>query len=398
MLHIANIIRDQKFIDGQIAYHDLTSDKCQHDYFIVSWEKNIVFKYMKKSERVRIVTPDELIDILEKYTYDALFIHNFLYMPLHYMWKIPASIKVFWFAWGYDIYNTPKDHPYISIPLLHNKSQALLEELRRTQNKVSDFTKFKREIKAYIKKIVQYKRQDHNDEPSVYKKAVTRVDYFSGVFPLEYNLLKEHPEFHAKRVVYEYTNPADWENIDTEIPEIGHNVLIGNSADINNNHLDVLDYLKGVNFSGKKVIVPLSYGGSKHYANTIAQAYDHFFGNVCISLLDYMPREDYFKLLSSVGVGIFFHERQQATCNIEELLRHGVKLFLSETSINYKHYKSVGYHIYSLQHDFNQHTLETPLTDEQKLHNAKLWLKTSNKEYRLKYLYDIYDLLNNQKQ
>lgn len=114
--------------------------------------KEHCFQVYEKSERVRIVTPDELIDILEKHTYDALFIHNFLYMPLHYMWKIPASIKVFWFAWGYDIYNTPKDHPYISIPLLHNKSQALLEELRRTQNKVSDFTKFKREIKAYIKK------------------------------------------------------------------------------------------------------------------------------------------------------------------------------------------------------------------------------------------------------
>ena len=106
-----------------------------------------------------------------------------------------------------------------------------------------------------------------------------------------------------------------------------------------------------------------------------------------------MSREDYLELLSSVGVGIFFHERQQATCNIEELLRHGVKLFLSETSINYRHYKSVGYHIYSLQHDFNQQALDIPLTEEQKKHNVQLWLRTSNREYRLQYLYDIYDLL-----
>ena len=64
MLHIANIIRDQKFIDGQIAYHELTADLCQHDYFIVSWTKSIEFKYMTKKDRVQVVNPDELINIL----------------------------------------------------------------------------------------------------------------------------------------------------------------------------------------------------------------------------------------------------------------------------------------------------------------------------------------------
>lgn len=393
MLHIANIIRDQKFIDGQIAYHELTADLCQHDYFIVSWTKNIEFKYMTKKDRVQVVNPDELINILGTNKYDALFIHNFLYMPLHYMWKVPASIKVFWFAWGYDFYNTPKDQPYVSVPLLHQKSKELLRELRASQARISCFTKFKRSAKHCVKNLFQYNKQDHNDNPDVYKKAVSRVDYFSGVFPLEYDLLNQKPEFHAQKVAYEYTNPVDWDNDFETIPKIGNNVLIGNSADINNNHLDMLDYLKEVDFSGKKIIVPLSYGGSKQYANKIDKAYKELLGKECLTLLEYMSREDYLELLSSVGVGIFFHERQQATCNIEELLRHGVKLFLSETSINYRHYKSVGYHIYSLQHDFNQQALDIPLTEEQKKHNVQLWLRTSNREYRLQYLYDIYDLL-----
>ena len=78
------------------------------------------------------------------------------------------------------------------------------------------------------------------------------MDYFSGVFPLEYDLLNQKPEFHAQKVAYEYTNPVDWDNDFETIPKIGNNVLIGNSADINNNHLDMLDYLKEVDFSGKK--------------------------------------------------------------------------------------------------------------------------------------------------
>lgn len=393
MLHIANIIRDQKFIDGQIAYHDLTSDRCMHDYFIVSWDKRVEFKYMKKVNRVQIVTPDELIALLNTNEYNALFIHNFLYMPLHYMWQIPSHIKVFWFAWGYDIYNTPKNEPYIGMPLLHPKSAVLLTKIQKSQ-KLSLIPKLKYRIKQTVKNLLFYDRQYHNDDVGVYKKAVSRVDYFSGVFPLEYDLLSKNSEFHAQKVMYEYTNPADWENISTDIPTIGKNVLIGNSADINNNHLDILDYMKNIILGDIKFIVPLSYGGSKQYADYVAQSYSDFFGDNCILLKDYMPRDKYLELLSSVGVGIFFHERQQATCNIEELLRHGVKLFLSDTSINYKHYKSIGYHIYSLQQDFNQTSLLTPLSPEQKEHNAQLWYKTSNREYRLRYLYNIYDLLS----
>lgn len=396
MLHIANIIRDQKFMDGQISYHDLTSDRCVHDYYIISWSRNLEFKYMSKVDRVQIVTPDELIALLCKGRYDALFIHNFLYMPLHYMGRIPSYVKVFWFAWGYDIYNTPKDNPYVKMRLLHSKSASLLPKLRKIQKRPFT-TRLKNIIRKKVKNTFCYDRQNHNDDVDVYRKAVSRVDYFAGVFPEEYDLLNVHEEFNAKKVIYEYTNPTDWSEHMDDIPQIGRNVLIGNSADINNNHLDILDYLGDIQWNDTKVIVPLSYGGSKLYADCIAKAYSDFFGKNCMALKDYMPRDRYFELLSSVGVGIFFHERQQATCNIEELLRHGVKLFLSESSINYKHYKSLGYYVYSLQRDFNQESLNTPLTQEQKVHNAKLWYKTSNKEYRLKYLYDIYELLESKK-
>jgi hypothetical protein len=206
-------------------------------------------------------------------------------------------------------------------------------------------------------------------------------------------MLKEKDEFRAVRVSYEYTNPRDWDNLSEEVIPIGNNILIGNSADINNNHLDLLDYIKNIDINKAKFIVPLSYGGSKLYADYIAKEYKDTLGENCMILKDYMPRDKYLELLSSVGVGIFFHERQQATCNIEELLRHGVKLFLSETSVNYKHYKSVGYYIYTIQRDLNKETIATPLTEAQKKHNAMLWYKSSNKEYRLKYLYDIYDII-----
>lgn len=393
MIYIANIIRDQKFIDAQIAYHDLTLDICTHDYFIVSWDKNISFKYMCQSHRVIIVTPDELIYRLTTNHYDALFIHNFLYMPLHYMSKIPKHIKVFWFSWGYDIYNTPKNSPFISIPLLHKKSLDLLKKLHSQQSKLPLFSKFKHYVKWHISSLISYKKLDHNNVQSIYKAAVKRVDYYSGVFPIEYELMKTKPQFRAKKVTYNYINPSEWVSDTEKLPLIGNNILIGNSADINNNHLDVLDYFENINLQKRKVIVPLSYGGSQQYIQPIVEAYTTQLQDSFMPLLDFMPIDKYLKLLSSVGVAIFFQERQQAAGNISELLKTGVKVFLSETSINYKHYKSLGYHVYSLQTDFNQNAIETPLTKEEKLHNISLWRNINNKEVRLNQLYTIYNII-----
>ena len=392
MLHIANIIKDQHFFDGQIAYHDMTAEVCQHDYFILAWEKQLTFKYMDMIDRVKILTPDEFIDSLKTNNYDALFIHNFLYMPLQYMDKLPKEIKVFWFAWGWDIYCAPHNDEFIKMPLLHPKSKSVWREIIK-QSKLDLCTEFKLRIKKMVKNIVRYDHVYHNEEPKVYRNAVKRVDYFAGVFPLEYNLVKKNPEFRAEQVYYEYTNPKDFCELPNALPTIGDNILVGNSADINNNHLDVLDYIKNLTLGERKVIVPISYGGSKNYAKIVADAYKAELGMNCQILVDYMPREEYFHLLSTCGIAIFFHERQQATCNVEELLKHGVKVFLSETSINYRHYKSIGMYVFSVQKDLSDEEIRKPLTDEQKWNNVKILHRTSNKEYRLQYLYNIYKLL-----
>lgn len=393
MVKIANIIRDQHFMDGQICYHDLTNDQSHHDYFIVQWDKRFEFKYMKLTDRVKIVTPDELINILNNDNYNALFIHNFLYMPLHYMHKIPDHIKVFWFAWGYDIYNTPKNNPYVNLNLLHSKSKEVLRSLHKTKS-YPFHKRIKWKIKRTLLNIIDYKHQYHNDNRRVYERAVKRVNYFSGVFPLEYDLLVGKPEFKAKKVEFGLRNPKDWTTCPIQLPKIGENILIGNSADINNNHLDLIDYLKDLNLDNRKLILPLSYGGSKEYINIVKKLYESIFGDKVIILTDYLPREEYFKLLESVGYAVFFQERQQGAGNIEELLRKGVKIFFSKTSLNYRHYIENNCHVYSIQEDLIPDKLRT-LSENEKWDNIRFWYSTNNKEYRLNVLYKLYDIIKN---
>lgn len=394
MIKIANIIRDMHFMDGQIRYQDLTNDRCSHDYFIVQWDKNHDFKYMSLVDRVQIVNPDELINILYQGDYDALFIHNLLYMPMHYMHKLPSNIKVFWFVWGYDIYNTPKNDPYVKLNLLHPKSRIAIDEVYKLRQ--HPFHKrVKWGLKRFLLNLIDYKRQYHNDERKVYEKAVERIDYCAGVFPLEYDLLVGKPGFRAKEVIFELANPIDWTPCPDNLPNIGNNILVGNSADINNNHLDLIEYIKKLDLDGRKLIIPVSYGGSKVYAEMVRNAYEDAFGEKAIVLTDYLPRQEYYDLLSSCGYAVFFHERQQASCNVEELLRHGVKIFFSETSLNYRHYSKTGYHVFTVQNDLDQRNI-MPLSDCEKWDNIKKWYSTNNQEYRLNVLHNLYDIIENE--
>lgn len=310
------------------------------------------------------------------------------------MKKVPKSIKVFWFVWGYDIYNTPKGDPYVKLNLLHPKSRSAIKEVYRSR-KYPLHKRIKWSIKRIILNLIDYKRQYHNDNRRVYVNAVERIDYFAGVFPLEYGLLVGKPGFRAKNVIFELSNPIDWTPCPITLPDVGENILVGNSADINNNHLDLIEYIQRLDLNGRKLIIPVSYGGSIEYANMIKTAYEEAFGDKALVLTDYLPRQEYYNLLSSVGYAIFFHERQQASCNVEELLRHGVKVFFSETSLNYRHYSETGYCVYTVQQHLDKGGL-VPLSENEKWNNIRKWYVTNNKEYRLNVLYKLYDIIENE--
>lgn len=59
-LHIANIVRDDKFIDNLIKFQDLSNDKCIHEYILVS-KNNKSYKRIKATDRIKIVSPHSLL-------------------------------------------------------------------------------------------------------------------------------------------------------------------------------------------------------------------------------------------------------------------------------------------------------------------------------------------------
>ncbi|MFC6669723.1 TDP-N-acetylfucosamine:lipid II N-acetylfucosaminyltransferase [Marinobacterium aestuariivivens] len=101
-------------------------------------------------------------------------------------------------------------------------------------------------------------------------------------------------------------------------------VMVGNSADPSNNHKEILYQLTRLKDQEFKVVCPLSYGDAQ-YAEEITAIGRCLFGERFIPLRDFIPYQDYVKVLSEIDIAVFAHRRQQGMGNIITLLGLGKK-------------------------------------------------------------------------
>lgn len=107
------------------------------------------------------------------------------------------------------------------------------------------------------------------------------------------------------------------------------NILVGNSADPTNNHLDVFEKLLAYKNENLMIYCPLSYGGiGGGYAKQIAEKGAAMFGDRFVALTDFMPFAEYLKFLGQIDIAVFAHKRQQAMGNTITLLGLGKKVYM----------------------------------------------------------------------
>ena len=65
---IANLILDEKFIDGIIASHEITKiDGIYHDYLFVNENIDYNFKYIKNNDCIKIISSQKILTYLMGY-------------------------------------------------------------------------------------------------------------------------------------------------------------------------------------------------------------------------------------------------------------------------------------------------------------------------------------------
>ena len=244
MNKILNVVTDQKFIDGVIERHDALDTFTEHSYILVQKDKqesqkHFNFKYIKKTERIMVVSSEEFLNHLKSNNYSGILLHNLYVLPLDLIPKIPSNIKVFWQIWGYDIYDPhpPRCNPFVKVKLYHTLTETYLKNSKS----------YSIRIKEFLRRVLGVNKINTLN----YKRAVQRIDYISVILPFEFNLIKQNnPQFKASLFDYSYSNMSDFkEKIKDVSPNINTSILIGNSADPTNNHLDVFSILKKLNIN-----------------------------------------------------------------------------------------------------------------------------------------------------
>ncbi len=393
---IANIVKDDKFIDGLFDSMALLNDKWENDYLLVRNSKPVTYKYIKNADRIIFVPKDTFLDYLVDKKYDAVFLHSLTCLPASIIPKIDKRIKVFWFSWGKDIYQSPSKKPVIDCNLRKTETQKELNKLNKQKKSLT--TLKKKTIKDHLRQL-KYKLLGSPEDKKIkdYYNAIKRVDFYSGVLEFEYDLMKSVKGFKAKRVTFKYASLHNLEN--SGIAELynGHNILIGNSAASTNNHLDIIPFLKKLNLGERNIILPLSYPNSINYIEDISNAYIQEFGKNTVLLKDFMPPQEYSNIVQSCSVAVFFMERQQALGNINMALRNGCKVFLSETNPVYSYYKNLGLKVFSVQRDLVQKEIDSPLSMEDIKNNRAILSKRTNKEQYIRDLNYIYECIIDEK-
>lgn len=279
--------------------------------------KNIVYINIMSEENIKLIQGT----ILKS---EKIFIHYFIDIYGEIIHEDLVNGKVlYWIPWGADFY------PYIEFDMY--------EEQTRTFSRLFSFPLNERK-KISLKNYNLMKRVD------------TILTWNNG----DFELITAFLNLNAKCGEFYYPLREPFNNIYSKSTNTWKDkfnnkriILVGNSASIENNHVDVflrLNKLKDKNFI---VVCPLSYG-DKNYGSKIIELGEKIFGSNFYPLLEFMDAHKYYKLLSEVDIVIMNHIRQQGVGNSVASIYLGKKIYLNKKSNVYNFYLSKDIYVYDI--------------------------------------------------
>lgn len=328
---------DDKFIDGAITLFE-EDKQADNKYVIFTPQKKDKYQYVKNEKVINLQT-DSFLNYIETEKFDIIYLHSLFCINLSLIQQIPTKYKVVWLSWGFDTYSY--SYPLIKTELYEPITKEFINKTLHSKLRS-------------LKESISYKIFHKSDHIN----ALKRIDYYSGVFPYEYYLIKQSfSDFKAIPIDFYYGSKDFFikESIckDYKEDQMKH-LIIGNSAADTNNHLDVLYKLKDLTQKNwEKCIIPLSYCGTNTYKNEIEEKGKKIFGDKLLSLRTYLPINEYLNLISKCKTAIYLHNRQQASDNIFMQMNFGARVFMSSKNEMFKYLKSQGLKIYSFQDDFD---------------------------------------------
>ncbi|MFC0229291.1 TDP-N-acetylfucosamine:lipid II N-acetylfucosaminyltransferase [Serratia aquatilis] len=354
-LKILHLCTDEKFIDRAIATFETAYPK---QNIVCVYNNKEKISYIKSDVDFTAGFKESLVglDFSKIGEIDILVVHSLRDFWFRTIEKLDKNIPIVWIGWGYDYYD-----------LIGGDDKWLLKDTLALSGKL----KKSKTIKQRIKELVMY--------PAVRRtKVIERIQYFTPVIPAEYEILKDSREWRTFPSQVDWNYAAAEKDLSSYISDAGiadvkrDNILLGNSATCTNNHVEIFKILKEINLEDRKLIIPLNYG-DKDYGGKIHKAANNMLGRNADVLVDFMPIEEYMRKISSCGIVIMNHIRQQGVGNIISMLYLGAKVFLREENPTFNFLKSRGAIIFSIQElERDPHLLKSLLIESEVVNNREV--------------------------
>ncbi len=267
----------------------------------------------------KIVKGDKKIDalVIEAST---IYIHFLSNEVIEYLNQFDISNKkIVWFFWGADAFSLPE----VYTKLQHYRTDYLV--------------KFLGKCKQFF-----VKRKSSDIKLDFLKKVDIVAHYSIDDFNLVKPLLQPKTQFkYFTYGVFDYVVKKD-------STLKSNDILLGNSASKNNQHIYAIKHLLPKNIT-QKIYCPLSYGSDKSYAEDVIRFGKHLYNGRFIGITDMLePYEYYENILSQTEIAIMPQNRSQAWGNIMQLLWQGSKVYMFENNNLYKFLQQKGFHVFEL--------------------------------------------------
>ena len=218
---------------------------------------------------------------------DKIVIHFLSIGPSLFFWFTFSKLlrKALWVQWGSDLY-------------FYRRDKTLLKHIYERLRKI---------VIPKIDSIACIPREDYELTRRIYK---TDAKYFNAFYP----------------------NPVGYDKLDFVPNDLTRKkkkkILVGNSANASNNHLEVLEALKNIPLNNTQIICPLAYGATQGYVNQVVRKGKNYFGEHFIYFLERQPPDEYIHFLAGIDIAIMNHKRKQGLGTGNLMLYFGKKVFI----------------------------------------------------------------------
>lgn len=308
----------------------------------------------------------------------ALILHSLNGEAIRLLNSLKKPPVVVWLGWGFDYYSQLLSSCFQK-SLIRPGTARLMQEQPTSKNDSRWLSALKKRV--FLPLAEHPRGLGHMPvlNSLLTRRTLQQVHFFSPVLDVEYDMaVNANSWFTPRYVAWNYGTFEDDFAEGLEGSATGDNIMVGNSATPENNHIDLFYSIKHhIDTGSRKIIVPLSYGDDWYKWRVIAEGY-YLFGDAFTPLTDYLDRKSYHDILKTCGHAFMGHERQQALGNILTLLILGASVYMSQNSPLQKWLKDKGARITALDFDphrqdqGHQSELLTTLTDAEKTGNIEV--------------------------